>query len=109
MHDYRELLIYREATRLGLDLQRAADQKEIDELVAIGIQIDRDEITRLKREITELRAELAELKKRRPTVEIRQVNDGFALYEAERLVRGGFDRRHTAILWAVDQGLGVKV
>lgn len=45
----------------------------------------------------------------RPTVEIRQVNDGFALYEAERLVRGGFDRRHTAILWAVDQGLGVKV
>lgn len=44
----------------------------------------------------------------RPMVEIRQVNDGFALYEAERLVRGGFDRRHTAMLWALDQGLSVQ-
>lgn len=57
--------------------------------------------------IEELRAELAELKQRRPIVEIRHVNDGFALYEAERLVRGGFDRRHTAMLWALDQGLSV--
>lgn len=58
-------------------------------------------------ELEQLRAELAALKQRRPTVEIRQVNDGFALYEAERLVRGGFDRRHTAMLWALDQGLSV--
>ncbi len=66
------------------------------------------QLEQAERVIEELRAELAELKKRRPMVEIRQVNDGFALYEAERLVRGGFDRAHTARLWAADQGLEVR-
>lgn len=66
------------------------------------------QLERAEEEIERLRAELAALKQRRPAVEIRQVNDGFALYEAERLVRGGFDRAHTARLWAADQGLEVR-
>lgn len=65
-------------------------------------------VEQLEAEVRALRAELAAIKQRRPAVEIRQVNDGFALYEAERLVRGGFDRAHTARLWAADQGLQVK-
>lgn len=59
-------------------------------------------------DVNMLLAEIARLKQHRPAVEIRQVNDGFALYEAERLVRGGFDRAHTARLWAADQGLEVR-
>lgn len=44
------LLIEREATRIGQSLQRHDDQKQIDELVALGIQQDKDEIARLRAE-----------------------------------------------------------
>lgn len=50
------LVIERETVRIGQGLQRHDDQKQIDELVALGIQQDKDEIARLKAENAELRA-----------------------------------------------------
>ena len=41
------LVIERETVRIGQSLQRHDDQKQIDELVALGIQQDKDEIARL--------------------------------------------------------------
>ena len=44
------LVIERETVRIGRSLQRHDDQKQIDELVSLGIQQDKDEIARLKAE-----------------------------------------------------------
>lgn len=44
------LVIERETVRIGQSLQRHDDQKQIDELVALGIQQDKDDIARLKAE-----------------------------------------------------------
>lgn len=44
------LVIERETVRIGQGLQRHDDQKHIDELVALGIQQDKDEIARLMAE-----------------------------------------------------------
>lgn len=54
------LVIERETVRIGQSLQRHDDQKQIDELVALGIQQDKDEIARLKAEIAALRDALAD-------------------------------------------------
>ncbi|WP_295487974.1 ead/Ea22-like family protein [uncultured Pseudomonas sp.] len=44
------LVIERETVRIGQSLQRHDDQEQMDELVALGIQQDKDEIARLKAE-----------------------------------------------------------
>ena len=49
------MLIDREATRIGRSLQRHDDQQQIDELVALGIQEDKDEIASLKEENGDLK------------------------------------------------------
>lgn len=54
------LLIEREAVRIGQSLQRHDDQKQMDELVALGIQQDKDEIASLREEVAALRDALAD-------------------------------------------------
>lgn len=45
-----QIIIHSEAGRIGANLKRVMDQKQIDELVALGIQQDKDEIARLMAE-----------------------------------------------------------
>lgn len=45
-----QIIIQSEVGRIGANLKRVMDQKQIDELVALGIQQDKDEIARLKAE-----------------------------------------------------------
>lgn len=54
-HRFKALLIEHEATRAVPGAVGDDDQMQIDELVALGIQQDKDEITRLKAENADLR------------------------------------------------------
>lgn len=50
LRKFKALLVERETARIGQSLQRHDDQRQMDELVALGIQQDKDEIARLTRE-----------------------------------------------------------
>lgn len=120
-----QIIIHSETGRIGSNLKRMVDQKQIDELVAIGIQQDKDEIARLSSENADLRKraeaafEAGRAASRRPIAIIQRSGNSWNVFEQrynddrternDRFIRGGFVTSVDATSWARSNGYEVEV